>query len=308
MLTDSQDLMTESDFPAQWNPSRPLAGNQKGVAYRTSREEALTMRFIQTHPNRAKKLLTLDYDMIDAEWLILSQAYDMQTIPEPNYITTNPSGGAHVGYFLKDSVGTDKGIKYFDYVHTGLKEVSGSDLAYVGIKTRNPLHPEQATRWMRSEPYTLSELHKFIKPKPKSWYKPRTEVEEHGSRHLALFNQLRQWAYRECLKDSYEVLIMLEGQRINAEFDSPLPLSHVASIVASIERFTSKNFSKKQFSQIQSNRAKKRHGDQGPQTVREILELVDAGLTAREIGELRGQTKGTAQKAIQRAKKAAGRI
>ena len=157
---------------------------------------------------------------------------------------------------------------------------------------------------MRAEGYTLSELHKFIKPKPKSWYKPRKPVEEHGSRHLALFNQLRQWAYRECLKEQYEVRILLEAQRINAEFDNPLPLSHVNSIVGSIERFTRQNFSKEKRSEIQRHRANKRWKGQGPATIEMILEMVDAGLKPKEIAELRGQKMDAAYKSIQRATKA----
>lgn len=301
MLTDTR--MTAEDFERLWNPSRPLAGNEKGAAYRTSREDALTKKFIQTHPQRAKRLLVLDYDGFGSDWEVLSQVYDDELLPEPNYMTLNPTtGGVHVGYFLTSSVGSPAGLSYFNNTFEGLKDVSGSDLSFVGSKTRNPLHPDQATTWMRGETYELAELYKFVKPKPAGWYKPRNPVEENGSRHQALFNKLRAWAYREWHKDSYEVRLMLEAQRLNAEFDTPMGLSEVVNTMNAVERWIAPRFSWAEFCAIQSRRANKRWGGQGDATIEAILNLIDAGLKAKDVAEIRGITIDAAYKAIERAR------
>lgn len=302
-ITDTR--MTPADFERLWNPARPLAGNDKGASYRTSREDALTKKFIQTHPQRAKRLLILDYDGFDSDWQVLSQVYDEELLPEPNYMTLNPAtGGVHVGYFLTSPVGSPAGLSYFNNTFEGLKDVSQSDPAFMGSKTRNPLHPDQATTWMRGDTYELAELYKFVKPKPAGWYKPRNPVEENGSRHQALFNKLRAWAYREWRKEGYELRIMLEAQRLNAENDEPLPLGDIVSTVGSVERWIAARFSEAQFRSIQSKRANLRWQGQGDATVEEILAMLDAGFKAKDIAEQRGMTMDAAYKAIQRAKKA----
>jgi hypothetical protein len=298
--------MTPEKFRELWNPARPLAGDTKGASYRTSREDALDNHlFIQTHPKRAKKLIVLDYDGEGErmDWLVKEQAYDLQLIPEPNYITINPSGGCHVGYFIEQSVGTDKGISWFNDVFEGLKDVSGSDPNYTGDKTRNPTSPTQVTEWGTAHIYTLKELAAFTKPKSASWYEKKNKLDVGNSRTLALFDSLSAWSYREWRKPNFETRIILEAHRINSEFDKPLPVSSLLTTVRSIEGFIKNNFSEAQFSKIQSNRANRRWKGQGQKTNEEILAYLEAGFSVREISESMGKSLDATRKAVQRAKK-----
>ena len=134
-------------------------------------------------------------------------------------------------------------------------------------------------------------------------------METHGSRHLELFEQLRAWSYIEWRKPMFETRILVEAQRINMGFAEELPLSHIASIASSIERFIAKHFSEEEYSRIQSWKGKrgaaKRWDGQGPRTDAEILDYLAAGFSVKEIAEARGKSVGSTYQAIRKAKKAA---
>jgi hypothetical protein len=307
MLTETR--LTPEMWEAMWNPTRPTAGDDKGASYRTDRLTALTKKFIQTHPAKARKMLVLDFDGDNCDeimWLIRELVYDLGILPEPNWITLTPSGGAHAGFFIESSVGTEKGIAYFMSVFNDLKDISGSDLNYTGMKTRNPLLHQ--TEWLRAEPYTLRELASFTKKKPANWYKPKNKIETHGSRHLELFEQLRAWSYIEWRKPMFETRILVEAQRINMEFSEELPLSHIVSIANSIERFISKHFTEEKYREIKSQKGKKSGAVRAAKAVpknKMLLDMDAAGLSVAEIAEQVGKSYEATAKAIQRAKKKA---
>lgn len=310
-MQTTETRLTPEMWEQMWNPTYPKAGNTKGASKGMSREKALQHDFLQTHPVRARKMLVLDYDGDNSDeimWLIKEQVWDMGLLPEPNWITLTPSGGAHVGYFIYESCGTDKGISYFMSVFDGLKDASGSDLAYTGMKTRNPL--THKTEWLRAEPYTLKELAKYAKAKPAHWYKRNKKYETHGSRHLELFSQLSAWAYRECLKPMYNTRILIEAQRINEQFEEQLPLSHIVSIAKSIQRFTAKHFSEEKRSAIQRARGKKSgkvRTAKAAENYTMLLDMVAAGLTVKEIAFQTEKSVGATNQALRRAKEFAAK-
>lgn len=309
------ELLDADTFVSRYNPVRPLAGDTKGASYRTSTAEALTKRYIQNHPNRARKLLVLDFDSIDGEPMdvtIKSLAFDLELIPVPSYICSNPlTGGAHAAYWVEGTTGSEKGLEYWDDTFTGLKDASGSDFNYTGQKTYNPLHPSFFTEFLTAHEYSLKELKEFTTAKPKSWYRKKNKLNVNGSRTLELFDKLSEWGYHEWRKDSFEVRIMLEAQRLNTEFATPLPQSQLNATVKSIENFIKVNFAsargRKEFSATQSYRANLRWDGQGERTNEELVAMVDAGFTKKEIAAATGKSMGATYQAVGRALVAAGR-
>jgi hypothetical protein len=119
---------------------------------------------------------------------------------------------------------------------------------------------------------------------------------------------LSAWAYRECLKEHYETRILVEAQRINMEFAEELPLSHIVSIVRSIEKFTNLHFSEEEFSKIQKARGKKSgaaRAEKAKPKNQMLLDMDAAGLTLAEIAEQIGKSKDATRQALKRAKQKA---
>jgi hypothetical protein len=305
------DVMTPELFE-EWLPGkRPLAGDTKEAAFPMAREVALKKKFI-AQPKRAKKFMVLDFDIDQSDWWIKSLCYDMDEngrtkLPEPSWITINPeTEHGQAGWAVNATVGSPKGLSYWDAVFDGMKRISGSDMGFVGAKFRNPTHPDQITEWKTSRTYSLKELEDYTE-KPAYWYTKKNKLESLG-RHNDLFNDLSAWSYREWRKPNFDNRIMLEAQRLNNLFDEPLPYSHLVTTARSIQGFISKHFSEAQFSAIQKNRANRRWQGQGAETNQFLLDHIDAGFTPKEIAELRGKSLKSTYNAISKAKKAAGRV
>jgi hypothetical protein len=225
----------------------------------------------------------------------------------PNWITTNPfTGNAQAGWFLSGSVGSERGKAWFDAIYESLKVAAHSDAGYQNAKMRNPIHPNQMTQWLHSGTYTLKELAAMTPPMSAHFYtkKEGSMLPEVGRNNI-LFNKLSAWAYREWRKDGFEVRILVEAERINQEFPEQLSLSEIVAIVASVERFIKKHFTEAKFSAIQSRRSKARWNGQGAATNEMLLNMVEAGLSIKEIAEQLEKSYDATKKAVQRAKKAA---
>jgi hypothetical protein len=306
MDTMTQELtMTEEMFKEMWQPRRPLAGDEKGVAYPMSREKALSHLFIQTHSQRSKNVMVADVDLsFDSSWVIMGLVEDGK-IPMPNWITTNPfTGNAQAGWFLTGTVGSEKGKAWFDAVYEDFKLKAQSDPGYQNAKMRNPIHPNQMTEWLYGGTYTLKELASFTDPMPKHWYTKRADamLPEVGRNNI-LFNKLSAWAYREWRKEAFEVRILVEAERLNQEFPEQLPLSEIVAIVSSVERFIKKHFTEEAFSKIQRRRIAKRWGNTKQDNIDKMLAYLDAGFKLKEIAAAEDKSYNAVKLAMQTAKK-----
>ena len=110
--------------------------------------------------------------------------------------------------------------------------------------------------------YSLRELAAPLEP---SETKPATKREktkrkrEAGlSRHVTVFDELREFAYRIVLdfksfddRDAFVEQLFDHAQKLNS-FSTPLPLSALRSVVKSVAKWTWRKFSEKQFNELQS--------------------------------------------------------
>jgi len=249
-------------FEQTWLPTRPYASNnlEHGV-YRHTRSKALDMLWIQASPNTYKNLMVFDIDTDEAAWHVKTACYDNNTIPEPNYITTNPaSGHAHIGYLLDSPVGTPKGLAYYNHVYKALQAPTGGDKAYGGHLTRNPL--QQPTEWLTERLYTLKELEAYgVKQTPLPTANTDRQV---NGRNDQLFESLRTYAYRAYIRlqfNSEALLTDLNSKAIElnlSHFTTPLTGTEALQVAKSIHKWTTANFTPEQFSYIQSKRSMKR--------------------------------------------------
>jgi hypothetical protein len=303
MNTDTLERMTPQQFKEKWNCRHPFAGDTKGASFPMTREEALTKRFIQSQGQ--KNMVSIDLDLEQADWYLKELIFDKEVLPEPNFITTNPeTSHCQAVWFITEGVSTPKGIAYLNFIQKEFTEIIGSDEGFNHSKIRNPTHPAQVTEWGTSKIYTLKELQGFLDPKPAHWYKKKPGKETaHLGRHCQLFDELSSWSYIEWRKPNFETRILMEAQRINSEFSSPLPPSHLHATIKSIVKFIRLHFTEEKFSAIQRIRANKRWKGQGARTNEKLLAYVEAGFTVKEISEAEGKSYEAMKKAVQRAKK-----
>ena len=71
-----------------------------------------------------------------------------------------------------------------------------ADRHYVGLITKNPMHPHWRVEWRRDEPYTLPELADWLFPKDMQ-PDPSVETTFGVGRNVTVFDELRLIAYRE---------------------------------------------------------------------------------------------------------------
>jgi hypothetical protein len=297
--------MTPELWVENWLPFYPLAGDTKGVAYPMSRERAIEKQFIQLQGAADyKNVVSLDIDSDEAALLIKSLTYDDHKLPEFNWLTVNPlKNTAQVGYFIDGAVGTTRGLSYHKAIETGLSGVAGSDGGYTGFKGRNPLYKGQVTEWGTAKVYTLAELGSFVEKLPDHFYKNKKPVESLG-RNTDLFNDLKAWSYRprNWRNPNFDTFIMLEAQRINQEFDEPLPYSELVTTANSVKKWVRAHFSEEEYSRIQSYKSRLYWGTTKEDNDKKFLDYYNAGFTAKEVAELEGKSVGAVRTATRRAR------
>jgi hypothetical protein len=307
---DTLERFSPELFVANYNPPYPLAGDTKGAAYSMTPEEALKHQFIQSNAKGSPNLLVVDIDDCESTLWLKHLVYDKELIPEPNWTTTNPhKGSSHAVWVIDGGAGTTKGRDFMEDMRVGLTDLAGGDPDYIGLKgkMRNPLHSGQVTEWGTDHIYTLKEIKTFLtKAQPKGRPKAKRPTNTVGSRHLELFDQLRQWAYYEWKNPNFQTRIMLEAMRINSEFSTPLHSSSLVTVTRSIEGFIKREFSLEKWKKIQSYRGKKSGEVRGIPAAEKraaILAHLEAGFSVREIQEALGiKSLDAARQAVHRAK------
>jgi hypothetical protein len=306
--------MTPEQFKANWNPEAPYAGNTKETALQTSRENALENNlFISTYGHRnLKNLMTFDVDHgPGSDWDVLTAVYDDLVLPEPNYITVNPSDNCQFGYFIEGTVGTPAGHEWWKNIRKDFSDKVEADPGYGGHRMRNPLSPVQRTKWLSPHIYTMAELGAFTKAQRPEWYVKKNPLPEVGRANI-LFNSLSSFAYHYSVwtDPNFSTRLLLEAHRLNSEYPQPLPEAEIRSTVRSVETWVLQRFSKEDFSAIQSSRGKKSgvvRTAKKEKNNEELLAYVAAGFSNREISESIGKSLDATRKAVQRAKKEAGK-
>jgi hypothetical protein len=247
-------------------PYKPYCSNDltSGLTIR-KREKALEMLYIQANQPTIQTCLLFDIDKENSFY-----TFEEVGLPVPQFITKSPdSGRCHYGYILRSGVCKTqqarlKPLKYAAAVENGMAEALGSDRAYVGLVTKNPLNSHWSPYWSGADLYDLDFLADCV---DLTVSKQATKTENYGlGRNVNLFEDLRFYAYKHVLKfkksSTFDrFLIEMESQAINlnavCNVGNLLPFSEIKATVKSICRWTWKNFDSATFSAIQSARAKK---------------------------------------------------
>ena len=192
-------------FEEHWLPQRPLAGRAKsGGYYRTTRERALTMPYIESNPKALRSLVITDHDGGMADDIVAHAG-----LPQPSYVALNPlTRSGHIVYVLdKPVVMTDAArrapVNLLGRIEAGLNDVLAGDVAYGCRTTKNPRHADHLTLW--GPDYAVYRLKDLAGPLDKLGALPkfRTTKERRkalattdSGRNIDLFDLTRRWAYR----------------------------------------------------------------------------------------------------------------
>ncbi len=205
-------------------------------------ERAQDLRLIELNPPTQIYWVTFDCDHGDYE------RWKTAGLLEPAFITVSrESGRHHVTYRLRAPVcrsehAHDRPRKYLNAISEGLRQALDGDAFYVGLLTKNPLHPAWLTiRPAEMPSYTLAQLAETVDlrraaapARARTWTNPAINMAEVnvGGRNRALFDQVRFWARKN--PENLEGILEF-GERSNAQLKQPLSFNEVKSIVSSVE-------------------------------------------------------------------------
>lgn len=268
--------------------------------YRTDRDRALSLKFIEACPTTLVNVLTVDIDAPaydSAEWSILSAVYDDHAAPLPSWYTVNrDTGHAHASYRLRIPATSERTREYAEDVRQKLSRRLQGDPFYGGRVTRNPLHPSHYSQELTAEPYTLSELSQFLKANPSPTDKEKRahtpQADRGEGRNVATMEDVRHYAYSWKINNPHASSGQLHtalseyAHAVNELNAPPLPVREVEAIAKSAAKFTASKFTAAKFSDIQSRRAKKRETGRG--TYARYLQALEL----YEVGGLRAISKG----------------
>lgn len=224
-------------------PHYPYCANDIGYGIKKMpREMAIKRRNIQHNPTCHIRAIAFDIDNANG----IYAWYDLGA-PKPNYVTVNPANGhSHLIYMLNAPVvtteaGRDKPRFYLEAIERGLSDLLSSDVGYVGLITKNPLHNDWNTYTPRAESYTLDELAEYVDltlPKP-----IKRKLEGLG-RNNRLFDELRFWSYKQVnhARDNMTFeqwldVVMASAEKMNT-FNSPLAFPEIKATARSVAKWT----------------------------------------------------------------------
>jgi len=263
MGNPGQVLMSDGQWALDvFLPHRPHATNylDRGQ-YRMSREDALTMRYVEHSPHALLGSIVVDCDHPDAAMRAFQKPSDH---PAPNWVAQSPSGRAHLGWWLAAPVcRTDSArlqpLRFAQRIEAGLRTSVGGDFAYGGQLTKNPIHASWETIYGPAQAYELRDLTTIHTPRQM----PRLPERAAGlGRNVTMFDTARTWAYpqwwhqRHATAGAWEQLVLQRCHAINTEFSSPLPFIEVRATAQSISRWIWRNFTEQDYRARQTQRGR----------------------------------------------------
>jgi hypothetical protein len=242
-------------FPFLVPPKPYCADGVPGFLKIRSRPQALKRRLIQLNSNRVLTWLVFDIDRPEAYF-----APDDANLPPPNYVAVNPENGhSHTAYLLKDPVqnfarSRQSPLHYMAAVERGMRRRLDADPGYTGTIAKNPLHVDWRVEWQARKPYDLDDLARELS-KEDMRAEFRRPHEAGLGRNCSVFDDARDWAYRNILKFKRDVG-SVEGwqQRCvdialahNSGFAAPMTYGEVRNIGKSIAKWTWQRLPKVRF-------------------------------------------------------------
>lgn len=258
---------------SRWLPRAPLAAAQKAGPYvRMSRENALSLAYIEANPMCMQSLMVIDHDGGMADELP-----GLLDLPSPSWTALNPATrSGHIVYALTAPVcltdaANRRPVNLLARVESGLCAVLGGDHAYAGRITKNPTNnahlplwgPDTAVYGLREIARSLSDLGALPR------YDDHKAIQISGvGRNVALFDQTRRWAYRRRgdYRDQTEWEQVVEAYAwdrnlvtIGDNFSrGPLERPEVRHIARSVSRWTWRNITRT-FNEEQQARSARAH-------------------------------------------------
>ncbi len=227
-------------------PSKVRSTNDfelSGTRFRT-KENALGCLYIELN-QFYKRFIALDIDKPGSVHF-----WEDRSLPPPTYIVINPKNGhCHYLYELKTPVYYTEAArrapqKYFENTDIALTNLLGSDLAYVGKFTKNPLHPHWYVIHHKVS-YDLEDFAEWGIDLKGHRHKQLLKESPEG-RNATLFDTLRHWAYQDVLQQgSYAVFqqavdakaLSINGLFLDCE-KGTLPAKEVLSTARSVGTWT----------------------------------------------------------------------
>jgi Replicase family/Primase C terminal 1 (PriCT-1) len=211
-----------------------------GVKFRRQ-EAALGQRYISLNQLYVK-YISLDIDVAGAAYL-----WEDKNLPPPTIVAiSRDTGRCHYHYELKAPViYTESGRagpqRFLEAVDRALTTKLGADPAYVGLLTKNPLHPA----WKVLTHNTLYDLSDFLEWLELPANTTRTTERNILGRNCTLFDELRKWAYARIKSASSAESWMMDVQAkaldLNVNYSEPLPAKEVLYTAKSVANWVWKH-------------------------------------------------------------------
>lgn len=250
---------TQLDMFVECLPRKPSCANDlDGGTVIRSVPHALLKRYIQHNRPGVVRWLVLDIDR-PFNWAREPGAIGL---PRPAWITWNRDNRrAHVAYGLTAPVPTTqaarlKPVSYLAAVESALCARLGADPSYTNRLTKNPARDDWWDVWMPKTAgigvHSLDHLARVVDLANVNVHQVSAANDpEHArgfGRNVALFEELRAWAYVAIRQGWPELPRWIEACEsratgINARFPEPLPFSEIRATAKSVAKWTHKRFS-----------------------------------------------------------------
>jgi hypothetical protein len=229
-------------------PYKARCSDNKTASLIRPRDYALRYPYMQI--NRKNMVSWLIFDLDHGNPMI----WDDENMPRPNLVVTNrETGHAHLFYAIVPVCTSVKAlsrpINYMKAVYDAMAKRMRADLAYSGPVAKTPGHPWWSTMELHNHEYELGELAEYVDLEVRPFQTGEKLDDEIVSRHCALFDELRRYAYsivnqerRESNFNRFnEKLDRFALRRNNFRqrgFNADLRISEVRATVKSVARWT----------------------------------------------------------------------
>lgn len=286
-------------------PKKPYHTDQLGDYLRIHRAEmALRARYIQFNGPTHMHWLVFDIDRPGA-----ALDWEDRSVPPPNFTVQNPANGhAHLFYGLSTPVRTApdgrKGpLLYAAAVQLSLRDSLGADVGYSNFLCKNPFSSHWRTFEWETGLYELADFEGWLDLSSKPRKAANSDAYGLG-RNCALFEKLRQWAYKAIRQgwpnaDRWYEAVLVRARAYN-DFDAPLPDSEVKATARSVAKWTHRNLSRSGFSQWQAAQGRKKGGERRDKLMPEVEALAARGVSQREIAKATGVPQKTVSRWLAR--------
>lgn len=180
-------------------------------------------------------IMDIDDEDLITEWNAVG-------LPVPTMQTLNHDNNkAHLIWLLKVPVSkrNKKAVQYYRDIVKSIQILIGADRNYQNHQTKNFLNTDLFNVVYNDYAYDLREFRQFILPTSTVVEEINLDdIERSKSRHITLFNQLRQYGYKIAKNKNLYDLLKAKAESLNEQFDIPIKPN---SIIKSVYEFCHEN-------------------------------------------------------------------